>query len=179
MADLQQITRNARVTQLEINRLGFGIPERLKAVIKPKDVIDLYDYLVKSRQIRTVSRKLFLDGHYSRAVEEAYKCLNNYVKAKSRVYKDGHDLMCEVFNDKTPVLKLNKLKTQSDKDEQKGYMFIFAGCMTGIRNPRAHEHNLRDPSDATLEMLAWANHLIRVANKARRSGVPEKVKTAA
>ena len=40
-------------------------------------------------------------------------------------------------------------------------MDIFAGVMGGIRNPRAHEHEIVDDPEAALEMLIIANHLMR------------------
>lgn len=169
MADLEAVVRNARRLQLEIDKLGIGrrIPPKTISV-KPEDLIGLYDILVKSKELRNATRKLFTDGHYARAVEEAYKCLNNIVKAKSRLSKDGQDLMNQAFSEKNPILKLNKLRTDSHRDEQIGYMLIFGGCMTGIRNPRAHEHKKTDSPEAALEMLVWANHLMSVIERAKR-----------
>ena len=56
------------------------------------------------------------------------------------------------------------------KDEQRGYMDIFAGSMTGIRNPRAHEHDLADEPEVALELLVLANHLMRKLDAATRIG---------
>jgi uncharacterized protein (TIGR02391 family) len=77
-------------------------------------------------------------------------------------------LMNQAFSEKNPVLKLNELKTDSQRDEQVGYMSIFGGCITGIRNPRAHDHKKTDTPKVTLEMLTWANHLMGIVNKAKR-----------
>ncbi len=115
-----------------------------------------------------------MDGHYAEAVEEAFKCVNNVVKNKSGSSRDGPDLMLHVFDAGKPVLKLNALRTTSDTDEQEGYRFMFAGCMTGIRNPHAHAHDLRDSPDAALEMLVWANHLLRVLSRAKRARTRRK-----
>jgi uncharacterized protein (TIGR02391 family) len=130
----------------------------------------LYDTVVKSIPIRSATRKLFVDGHHAEAVEEAYKCLNNLVKAKSGMYqRDGPDLMLHVFDADRPVLRLNHLRTTSERDEQAGYRFIFAGCMTGIRNPRAHGHDLSEDPEIALELLAWANHLARIIEGTTRT----------
>ncbi|OFW62603.1 MAG: TIGR02391 family protein [Actinobacteria bacterium RBG_13_63_9] len=157
----------AKDVQGEAQRLGFGLPVVPEQPL-PVSLSGLYDALVSSLPLRSATRQLFIDGHYAEAVEEAYKCVNNTVKHKSGSSRDGQQLMHYVFDEDNPVLKLNDLKTTSKKDEQKGYKLIFAGCMTGIRNPRAHEHDLREESEAALELLAWANHLMRVTGKARR-----------
>lgn len=39
-------------------------------------------------------------------------------------------------------------------------MQIFAGCMTGIRNPRAHDADWEDTEQRALQLLVFANHLI-------------------
>jgi uncharacterized protein (TIGR02391 family) len=174
MADAETISEVASRLQRTIDKLGMGRPSPKGIIPKPEDFVELYDILVKSKAIRDATRKLFVDRHYARAVEEAYKCLNNVVKDKSGLPIDGKDLMNQAFSEKNPILKLNELKTASHKDEQIGYMLIFGGCMTGIRNPRAHEHEKTDSPEAALEMLVWANHLMRVVDKAKRVRKPKK-----
>ena len=144
--------------------IGVGRPQKAppSASNEPRSEIEQFDDLVTSSPLRSASRKLFADGHYARSVEEAFKCLNNEVKAKSgRSKLDGDKLMRHVFSVKSAALALNDLESQSEEDEQRGYMDLFAGSMTGIRNPRAHEHHLEDDPDIALEMIVLANHLMR------------------
>ena len=123
---------------------------------------DRFEELVTDRQLRQVSGALFRDRHYARAVEEAFKYLNNAVKETSELAtQDGAALMRSAFSAHSPVLFLNASQSQSERDEQLGYMEIFAGSMTGIRNPRAHDHHLTDEQDVALELLVLANHLMR------------------
>ena len=77
--------------------------------------------------------------------------------------------MRTAFSTNSPVLKLNAWESQSEIDEQWGYMDIFAGSMTGIRNPRAHDHQLTDTSEEALELLVLANHLMRKLNAAAKN----------
>lgn len=169
MTDAGAIMRSARHLQSEIDKLGMGQESPPSAIpIKKQNVVELYDVLIDSDALRDITRKLFMDGHYARAVEEAYKCVNNTVKARSGLSADGQDLMNQAFSIKNPILRLNSLKTESERNEQLGYMFSLGGCMTGIRNPRAHEHQLGDSPNVALEMLAWANHLMRIVDKAKR-----------
>lgn len=165
----------AKDMQGDAQRLGLR-PPRAPSRVPSGDLVTLYDLLISSEPLRSATRKLFLDGHYAEAIEEAYKCVNNTVKRKSGAARDGQDLMHHVFNEDNPVLRLNDLRTVSERDEQAGYRFIFAGCMAGIRNPRAHQHDLRDDPDPALELLVWANHLMRVVTQARRVRQKRKVK---
>jgi len=123
----------------------------------------LYDELITETQLRKKTEKLFNDGHYARAVEEAYKLLDNIVKKRSGISNgsvSGAPLMTTVFSAKKPILKLNAGISQSENDEQQGYMQILAGCMTGIRNPRAHDSDWEDTEQRAIVLLAFANHLI-------------------
>lgn len=149
--------------QQEADDIGVGRSQKSPDSTSggPRSAIEQFDDLVTSSSLISASRQLFADGHYARSVEEAYKCLNNEVKAKSgKSDLDGDRLMRKVFSANSPTLTLNRLLTMSEKDEQRGYMDMFAGAMTGIRNPRAHEH-LEDGQDAALEMIVLANHLLR------------------
>jgi uncharacterized protein (TIGR02391 family) len=141
----------------------------LRSALSRADLKALYRTLVTDNDLRTATEQLFGERHYALAVCEGYKCLNNFVKKKSGSNRDGADLMRSVFSPKTPTLKINDLKSDSQRNQQAGYMDIFAGCMTGIRNPRAHEHKYTDTPEAALEMLACANHLFRVAKTAKRA----------
>ena len=69
--------------------------------------------------IKKVSKNLFEDGYYSQAIFEAFKKVNNLVKEKSgRRDLDGKNLMLTTFSVNAPILKINNLISQTDKDEQ-------------------------------------------------------------
>jgi len=117
-----------------------------------------------------VSDRLFEDGHHARAVEEAFKYLNNLVKARAGLPGlDGSGLMKTALSANRPMLKLNAGATQSDRDEQLGYMEMCAGSMTGIRNPRAHEHDWEDSEEHAVQMLVLADHLVGRVKTALKS----------
>lgn len=123
--------------------------------------------VVKDPELYRIVAKLFKDGHHARAVEEGFKFLNNLVKQRSRSQDDGAKLMRNVFSVNNPLLALNPNVSESEKNEQLGYMDILAGCMTGIRNPRAHDHDWGDTEERALELLSLANHLVTRIRLAR------------
>ncbi len=48
---------------------------------------------------------------------------------------------------------LFKHRHTSEKDEQKGFQFLFAGSVLAIRDPRGHEYNFVDSPDKCLDHL--------------------------
>ena len=131
----------------------------------------LFDRLVTNDVLRAATRDRFRSRNFTDAVESAFKCLANAVKERSGQHqKDGADLMRHVFGAQSPILRINALKSRSDKDEHDGYRDIFAGVMTSIRNPRAHEHMIKDSPAITLELLAMANHLMRKLEGTTKNG---------
>ena len=128
-----------------------------------------FDDLVTDEDLCRTCRRYFANGHYAVAVEKAFVCLDNTVKAKSGLHDvDGAALMRTAFSANSPKLYLNSFESQSDRDEQRGYMEIYAGTMMGIRNLRAHEHDFEDDPQDALELMVVANHLMRKLNSSTR-----------
>lgn len=126
---------------------------------------DIFSLIITDYGLKKQTEDLFRNGHYKHAVAEAYIYIDNLVKRKViRIDTGltGSNLMQKVFSKDNPLLKINKGKTRSELDEQLGYMQIFAGSMTGIRNPRAHESNWEDSENKAIELLALANHLVEI-----------------
>lgn len=130
--------------------------------------IEIFDSLVTNKRLKKITKKLYMDGHHARAVEEAYKYLDNLVKRTSGINETGAKLMQTAFSTSNPVLMLNAGSSTSEVDEQKGYLQIFAGCMTGIRNPRAHECEWEDNETHALQLLIFANYLVERVENAKK-----------
>ena len=108
-----------------------------------------------------VVRRLFDDGHYSQATFEAFKYVDNTVKKLAGIDKSGRALMMEALKEAAPLIQLTPLADETDRNEQEGFKFIFAGSMVAIRNPRGHEHAVADSIDTCLDHLGVASLLLR------------------
>lgn len=136
--------------------------KRLGDIIATEDFADTSASLsALHADIRNASEKLFLDGHRGSAVFEAFKAVNLRVKRMTGLQLDGKRLMAHVFDEQNPVLRLNPLKTQSHRDEQEGFKFIYMGVMLGIRNPKAHDELSDLDVERAHEYLALASLLMR------------------
>jgi uncharacterized protein (TIGR02391 family) len=108
-----------------------------------------------------VVRSLFDNGHYSQSTFEAFKFIDKEVQRHSGSTEAGVKLMMQVFPESSPAIQLTPLSTASEKDEQKGFQFLFAGSVMAIRNPRGHEVAVSDSLDQCLDHLALASLLLR------------------
>ena len=146
-----------------------ALKNRMKIVEKPTQTTNqkLFNSRKLHKSITFSCKKLFTDGHYSQAIFEACKVLNNRVQIDSKLIADGKSLMSQAFNQKFPKIKLNDNETSSDIDEQEGFMHIYMGVMQGIRNPKGHEIiNLSDPYRA-LDYLSLISLLLRRLGEAK------------
>lgn len=119
-------------------------------------------------EVARAATGLFESGPYTNAVEDACKVLDGLVKIRSGSDRSGTELMQSVFSPDNPVLKFNDLKTETDKSEQQGMMFLYAGTMLALRNPRAHELVEDDPEMA-LEYIAFVSMLAKALDRATRA----------
>lgn len=119
-------------------------------------------------EILSVSEHLFRDGHRAAAVFEAAKAVHNRVKKMTGLTGDGAGLMGNAFKSEQPVLVLADLSSQTGKDIQAGYRFLFMGSQQAIRNPHAHEQFAEMDDDESFELLGLASHLMRKLDQARR-----------
>jgi uncharacterized protein (TIGR02391 family) len=175
MASNEKLLETANIIAGLIRSYGLDKKSALPSVPASIDILDLYYSLVKDAELRKHTEKRFTSGHYQDAVLEAFKYLNNYVKSRVRERQaDGNSLMKEAFSAKHPILRLNDLQTPSERDEQQGYMEIFAGVMTGIRNPRAHENDFDNNPFTAVQLLSFADHLLDRAKRAKRTRSKKK-----
>lgn len=113
--------------------------------------------------VAKVAKSRFDAGHYADSVEAALKEVNDLVRGvvKNKTGKelDGSDLMNFAFSARTPVIELDDLSTISGKNIQIGYMQMFAGAMTGVRNPKAHA-NITITPERAIHFLFLASLLL-------------------
>lgn len=148
-----------RKTELSIN--GEKSAVMVEPIQTAELTVHLFDKMQFHPKVIEASRELFKDGHYRDAIYRAFVEVNNYVKGKANSQLDGKKLMSTVFSLEKPIIKLNSLQTQSDRDEQEGFMFLFMGAMEGIRNPKAHENIIQNDPYKSLEYIGFASLLMK------------------
>jgi len=153
----------------------YFIPEirhRIEATTN-YDVSNQDFWLYVHPRIAAVARERFREGTYADAAEASLKEVNTAVKRivieRTGNEWDGAKLMHRAFSIDNPVIELADLSTESGCSEQKGYMQIFAGAMTGIRNPKAHE-NIQINREKAVHFIYLASLLMHKLDEALARG---------
>lgn len=141
------------------------ITRRVQAFTDPQRVEEGLSHPFELRNIHaklpSIVRELFDNGHFAQATFEAYKYLDREIQRLSSLDESGFKLMMQAFGSDAPMISLTEMANVTERDEQKGYQFIFAGSMLAIRNPRGHEHSVDDDPDSCLDHLGLVSMLLR------------------
>lgn len=167
------------IKQLQEYLLEVGLARAVLALPAPRmlslpsptgegsEPASVFARLIVEQEIFDVSSDLFMSGHYNLSVAEAYKAVDKYIGSRVPHLKNsGTNLMEQVFSPTSPLLKWTERGTSSQIDEQKGYHRLFAGAMLGIRNPTTHEFGWIEEPEQALELIVFAQHLLRKAKAA-------------
>jgi uncharacterized protein (TIGR02391 family) len=111
--------------------------------------------------VREVADRYLESGYPEVAIFEAFKAINNRVKAMTGLDLDGSKLMGEAFADTDPPIILGDPCTETGRNIQAGFRLLFMGAVRGIRNPDAHELFKALDAEEALETLAFASMLMR------------------
>lgn len=99
--------------------------------------MDLKEHI--SKKLYQAIKSKYKRELYSDAIIAAIKSLTILIREKGQIDGDGTRLVGNAFGGKSPKIRLNKMQTKSDIDEQNGFEQMLRGIYIGIRNPRTHE----------------------------------------
>lgn len=89
----------------------------------------------------------WLNEDYFHAMEEVAKSVFDRLRQMTGIQQDGSALVTACFSlgqSGIPILALNKLETESEQSEQKGFMNFCIGFYGLYRNPKAHNARVND-----------------------------------
>ena len=101
--------------------------------------------------------------NYFHAVLEATKSIADKLRSRTGLTDDGAVLFNRALSGDPPMLAINKLQTESEKSEQRGFLNLVKGTFGMFRNPTAHEprvHWKMDKADAE-DLLSLASLIHR------------------
>ena len=83
---------------------------------------------------------------------------------------DGNNLIEYVFSDKNPVMIINSMQSQSERDEHRGFRNLLSGLCSMFRNPTAHElkYEWDINKDDALDILGTISYCYRRLDSAQK-----------
>lgn len=98
---------------------------------------------------------------FTAAILDAVYFVADIIREKSGVSADGVSLIGQAFGGKAPLLKVNKLQTETERSVQSGVEQLLKGIFQAIRNPRSHEKAADSQNDA-IAIILFLNYLISI-----------------
>lgn len=104
--------------------------------------------------------------NFSASILDAIHFLSELIRERSGLDGDGANLVGRAFGGKTPVLKVNSLNTESERNVQAGIEQILRGIYQAVRNPRSHGTN-QDSEDDAVAIILFINHMLKTIDLAK------------
>lgn len=165
--DNQQFEHHRTAINEKLLFEGYEINERGQ-IVQCKKAQTITEAKERSQKIKTKIRGMkihseiikycdeeWLNEDYFHAMEEVAKSVFDRLRQMTGIQQDGSALATACFSlgqSGIPVLALNKLETESEQSEQKGFMNFCIGFYGLYRNPKAHNARVND--EVKLEHLA-------------------------
>ncbi len=118
--------------------------------------------------ILTFCRAELVADNYFYAVFEATKSIAHKLRTKAGLTVDGTGLAERALGGNPPMLAINPLSTESERNEQRGFANLVQGTFGMFRNPAAHEARIlwaMSKEDAE-DLLSLASLIHRRLDKA-------------
>lgn len=132
---------------------------------------DLYDRLRERGvhgDVLRFCRAELLEDNYFHAVLEATKSVAQKVRDRSGLTTDGASLYQTAFGGDSPSVRVNAMRTESERGEQRGFMNLLIGMAGVFRNTAAHEARIMwaMPVEDALDLFALASYAHRRIDRA-------------
>lgn len=117
----------------------------------------------------------WLNENYFHAILEITKSVAEKLRQKSGYTSDGAELVDECFGlgkEKRPMLAFNRLQTESEESEHKGFSNFIKGFFSMYRNPKAHDPKILEDTQLTemTEVLVVATIIQNKLDKTYKTG---------
>ena len=108
-------------------------------------------------------RAELLESNYFHAVLEATKSVASKIRSITDLRSDSAELVDEAFCGDSPKVRINSLRTKSERSEQTGFANLLKGLFGTFRNPTAHAPRIEwDMSEEdAVDLFTFASYVLR------------------
>lgn len=131
---------------------------------KETTVVDLKTNI--QQELWDTIEKNYINESYSSAILDALHLLTETIRNKTGLEGDGAVLIGQAFGSSSPMIQLNLMQTESEKNIQKGMVDLLRGIYTTIRNPRSHDKYIDSKIDAD-SIIIFLNYLLNIIDNSK------------
>jgi uncharacterized protein (TIGR02391 family) len=119
-------------------------------------------------------RAELLQDNYFHAVLEATKSVAEKIRSKAALSLDGAELAQKAFGGSAPLLAINRLQTETELSEQRGFLNLLVGMFGLFRNVTAHAPKISwtITEEDALDLLSLVSYAHRRLDSAVRTHHP-------
>lgn len=114
----------------------------------------------------TAVRSTYESRNFTGAILDAIYVVTEVLREKADSHADGVALVSQALSGANPVVKVAPLRTESDRNEQRGLEQMLRGIYQGIRNPRSHGKRADSEEDANAIIL-FLDYILRRLGEAK------------
>lgn len=104
--------------------------------------------------------------NYTHSILDAMHYLSGVLREKSGLDGDGHSLVGATLGGSSPVLRVNKLQTETERNIQRGLEQMLRGMYQFIRNPRSHEQ-VEDSKNTADAIILFINYVLSILEQSQ------------
>jgi uncharacterized protein (TIGR02391 family) len=125
----------------------FRLVEKATTIAEAEQRASRLKHKLENRNVHSAIFKYckaeLLVENYFHSVFEATKSIADRLRAMTGLYADGNALAETIFSTSNPLVKINHLKTDTDRSEHIGLCNLIKGIFGLIRNSTAHEPKIK------------------------------------
>jgi uncharacterized protein (TIGR02391 family) len=104
--------------------------------------------------------------NYTAAILDAIHALSDLIRERTDLDGDGVSLVGAALGGNTPRLKVNRLRTESEQNIQRGVEALLRGLYQAVRNPRSHG-KVEDEEKDAVAVILFVDYLMRVVGQSK------------
>lgn len=120
----------------------FNPVEKSKTITEAELRVNRFKAKLESRNIHSkiydYCNAELITENYFHSVFEAVKSIAEEIRKRTNLTLDGSELIEKSLSVNSPLLKINRLETETEKSEQKGFANLIKGVFGMFRNTTAH-----------------------------------------
>lgn len=168
-----EVNKRLSFIGIELNERGkFNLVLKATTIAEAQQRASHFKYKLEVRNVHVAifeyCKPELLNENYFHSIFEAVKSVAERLRNMTGLYADGIALVDTAFSTTNPLIRINLLKTDTDRSEHLGLMNLIKSLFGLIRNPTAHKPKIMFTieEDEALDLMVMVSFVHKKLDKA-------------